>query len=147
VGGYGTVAALVLAGWAFLKADMAWVYLAAALLFELWLLSKANAIGRHPAAAGEPPYHFTEQEARIVGRFRFYFTHTAEARGLSSVLAGIGLTALVLTPWLAYRHAFVPAALIGLNVLAVAALTRRIVPMGDSGQAWDKIREGNKAAG
>jgi hypothetical protein len=144
VGGYGTVAALLLAGWTFLNAEVAWVYLAAAVLFELWLLGKANALGRHPAAAGEPPYDFTEDEARIVGRFRFYFTHTAEARGLCSVLAGIGLTALLLTPWLAYKHAFVPAALIGLNVLAVAALTRRIVPMAESGAAWEKIRAGNK---
>lgn len=146
MGGYGTVAALLLAGWTFLNAEVAWVYLAAAALFELWLLGKANAIGRHPAPAGEPPYHFTEEEARVVGRFRFYFTHTAEARGLSSVLAGIGLTALLLTPWLAYKHAFVPAALIGLNVLAVAALTRRIVPMVDSGAAWEKIRAGNQVS-
>jgi hypothetical protein len=145
VGGYGTVAALILAGWTFLNAGVAWVYIAAALLFELWLLGKANAVGRHPAAVDEAPYHFNEYEAGVVGRFRFYFTHTAEARGLASVLAGIGLTALVLTPWLAYKHAFVPAGLIGLNVLAVAALTRRIVPMGDSGQAWDKIRAGNQA--
>jgi hypothetical protein len=146
MGGYGTVAALLLGGWTFLNADVAWVYLAAAVLFELWLLRKASAMGSHPAAAGEPPYHFTEEEARVVGRFRFYFTHTAEARGLSSVLAGIGLTALVLTPWLAYKHAFAPAALVGLNVLAVAALTRRIVPMVDSGAAWEKIRAGNRAS-
>jgi len=146
MGGYGTVGVLLLAGWTFLNAGVAWAYLAAAALFELWLLGKANAAGRHPAAAGEPPYHFTEEEARIVGRFRFYFTHTVEARSLASVLAAIGLTALLLTPWLAYKHAFVQAALIGLNVLAVAALTRRIVPMGDSGAAWDKIRAGNQAS-
>jgi hypothetical protein len=146
VGGYGTVGVLLLAGWTFLNAGVAWVYLAAAALFELWLLGRANSLGRHPAAADEPPYHFTEEEARIVGRFRFYFTHTGEARSLASVLAAIGLTALLLTPWLAYKHAFVQAALIGLNVLAVAALTRRIVPMGDSGGAWDKIRAGNQAA-
>lgn len=144
MGGYGTVGALLLAGWSFLNAEVAWIYLAAAGAFELWLLRKADAMGRQPAAAGEPPYHFSEEEARIVGRFRFYFTHTSEARQLSSVLAAIGLTALLLTPWLAYKHAFVPAALIGLNVLAVAALTRRIVPMGDSGAAWDKIRAGNQ---
>ena len=145
MGGYGTVGFLILAGWSLLRADMAWVYLAAAAIFELWLLRKARAEGHHPAAVGEPPYHFTEEEARVVGRFRFYFTHTGEARQLASVLAAIGLTALVLTPWLAYKTAFVPAALTFVNVLAVAALTRRIVPMGDSGAAWEKIRAGNKA--
>ena len=143
MGGYGTVGVLLLAGWSFLNAEVAWIYLAAAVAFELWLLRKAHAMGRHPAAVGEPPYHFSEEEARMVGHFRFYFTHTGEARQLSSVLAAIGLTALVLTPWLAYKAAFVPAALIGLNVLAVAALTRRIVPMGDSGAVWEKIRAGN----
>ena len=143
MGGYGTVGVLLLAGWTFLNAEVAWVYLVAAVAFELWLLRKAYAMGRHPAAVGEPPYHFSQEEARIVGRFRFYFMHTGEARQLSSVLAAIGLTALVLTPWLAYKAAFVTAALIFCNVLAVAALTRRIVPMGDTGAAWEKIRAGN----
>jgi hypothetical protein len=61
------------------------------------------------------------------------------------MLAAIGLSALLLTPWLAYKHAFVPAALIGVNVLAVAYLTRRLMPMTDTRAAWEKISAGNRA--
>jgi hypothetical protein len=143
MGGYGTVGAMLLAGWSFLNAEVAWVYLAAAVAFELWLLGRITAAGRHPAAAGEAPYHFSEEEARLVGRYRFYFADLGAARGLSSVLAAIGLTALLLVPWLAYKHAFMPAALIGVNVLAVAYLTRRLMPMAETAPIWEKIRAGN----
>jgi hypothetical protein len=147
IGGYLTVGVLMLAGWTFLNAGMAWVYLAAATAFELWLLGRAAAMGRHPADAGVPPYHFTAEEARIVGRFRFYFTETGAARGMASVLAAIGLSAILLAPWLAYRGAAVPAGLVLINMVVAVLITRRVVPMGDTGAAWDKIREGNKAQG
>ena len=143
MGGYGTVAVLLLAGLSFLKADVAWVYLASVFLFEAWLASKMAALGRHPASVGEPPYNFTEEEARLVGRFRYFFTETGKAKQIGSILSAIGLTALVLVPWLALKHAFVPAALIGFNVLAVAWLTRRLIPMGDTGAVWEKIHSGN----
>ena len=144
MGGYGTVGVLLLAGWTFLNSSVAWAYLVAALAFEFWLAGRMAALGRHPAAAGEAPYHFSEDEARLVGRYRYYFTETVKARQLSSVLAAIGLTALVLVPWLAYKLVFVPAGLIGLNVIAVAYLTRRLIPMVDTGAAWQKIRAGNE---
>jgi len=146
ISGYLTVGVLMLAGWTFLNAGVVWAYLGVALAFELWLLGKAAAMGRHPADAGVPPYHFTEEEARVVGRFRFYFTETGAARALASVLAAIGLTAIVLAPWLAYRNALLPAGLVLINMAAVVVLTRRVVPMGDTGKAWDKIRAGNQAA-
>ena len=143
MGGYATVGALVLAGWAFLRADMAWVYLAATLAFEAWICARMASAGRHSAAASEPPYNFTEEEARLVGRFRLFFTDAVQARQLGSALASIGLTALVLVPWLAYKEAFVPAGLVFLNILLVTWLTRRLIPMADTGTAWDKIRGGN----
>jgi hypothetical protein len=146
IGGYLTVGVLMLAGWTFLDPGVAWLYLAAAVAFEAWLHARASSMGRHAAAAGEPPYHFTEEEARIVGRFRFYFTETGLARGLASVLAAIGLTAILLAPWLAYRGAALPAGLVLINMVAAVMLTRRVVPMGDTGKAWDKIRAGNQAA-
>ena len=146
MGGYGTVGALLLAGWTFLEPSVAWVYLAAAAAFEIWLLGRMAALGRHPAAVGEPPYHFSEDEARLVGRYRLFFTEAVKARQLASVLAAIGLTALLLVPWLAYKHAFVEAGLIGLNVLAVAYLTRRLIPMADTSSAWEKIRSGNSVS-
>ena len=142
--GYATVGVLMLAGWTALNASVAWAYLAAALAFELWLAGRMAALGRHPAAVGEAPYHFSEDEARLVGRYRYYFTETGKARQVSSVLAAIGLTALLLVPWLAYKLAFVPAGLIGLNVIAVAYLTRRLIPMVDTSSTWQKIRAGNE---
>jgi hypothetical protein len=144
MGGYGTVGVLLLAGWTFLNASVAWAYLGAVAAFEVWLFGRMAATGNHPAAAGEPPYHFSEEEARLVGRYRYFFTETGKARQVSSVLAAIGLTALVLVPWLAYKLAFVPAGLIGLNVVAVAVLTRRLIPMVDTSAAWQKIRAGNQ---
>ena len=143
MGGYATASIALLAGLSFLRSDVAWLYLACVLAFEAWLASKMAALGRHPAAVGEPPYHFTDEEARLVGRFRYYFTETGKVRQVASALAATGLTALVLVPWLALKQAFVPAALIGCNVLAVAWLTRRLIPMGDTGAVWAKIRAGN----
>jgi hypothetical protein len=143
VGGYGTVAVLLLAGWSFLRPDLAWAYLAATVAFEAWLAAGLAAAGRQPPAAGEPPYHFSPEDAQLVGRYRFYFTDPGKARQLSSVLAATGLTALLLVPWLAYRTAFVSAVLIGVNVLAVAYLTRRLIPMADTRSAWEKIHAGN----
>jgi hypothetical protein len=146
MGGYGTVGVLLLTGWTFLNASVAWAYLAAVIGFEIWLAGKLAALGRHPAAAGEAPYHFTGDEARLVGRFRYFFHEPARARQVSSVLAATGLSALLLTPWLAYKLAFVEAGVIGLNVLAVAWLTRRLIPMVDTSAAWEKIIAGNKVA-
>ncbi len=160
-----SVAALVLAGWAALKpAPMAWVYLTAVLAFEAWLFGVMRSVGREPVAAGEAPYLFDEVEARLVGRFRFYFTFPGIARHASSVLAAIGLTTLGLAPWLTYKGALVSAALAALNVVPVAWLTRRVAPLmmlnlqASRGSrealsmleahetAWQKIRRCNIAA-
>jgi hypothetical protein len=146
MGGYGTVAVLLLGGWTFLETSVAWAYLAAAVAFETWLLGKMSALGRHPAAAGEPPYHFSEGEARLVGRYRYFFSQTGKARQASSVLAAIGLTALLLVPWLAYKQAFVQAALAALNAGVAIYLTKRLVPMVDSAAVWEKIRAGNRGS-
>jgi hypothetical protein len=143
MGGFGTVAVLLLAGWTFLEPALAWAYLAAALAFELWLSWKIASVGRHPAAAGEPPYHFSDEEAQLVGRFRIWFTDQKLARGLGSILSALGLTALLLAPWLAYKHHFVAAALIGLDVFGLTYLTRQLTPIGDTRAIWEKIHAGN----
>jgi hypothetical protein len=52
------------------------------------------ALPRAQVPQGEPPYHFSEDEAQLVARYRFYFTYPALARQSASVLAAIGLTAL-----------------------------------------------------
>jgi hypothetical protein len=129
-GGYATVAVLLLAGWAALDPwPMSWLYLAVVFAFELWLARGIARAGHQPPAAGEAPYHFSDEEARLIGRYRFYFAMPAAARQCSSVLAAAGLTALVLAPWLLYKQQLLAAALIGLNLLAVARLTKRVAPL------------------
>jgi hypothetical protein len=119
---------------------------------------------RIPVPVDEAPYRFTAEEAAFVGRYRFYFAFPAAAREASSVVAALGLTALVLAPWLTFRHALVQAALIGLNVFAVARFTKQLAPLmalrvaaskGDRAALrmlelhdplWQKIRAANEAA-
>jgi TRAP-type C4-dicarboxylate transport system permease small subunit len=155
---------LLLAGWAALTPQpMAWVYLAVVGGFELWLARRIAALGNDPVAAGAPPYGFTEDEARLVRRYRFYFTYPLAARDASSALAAVGLSGLVLALWLTFKQAFLPALLIGCNLFAVARLTKLLAPLmslriaasrgdrdallmlGSHAPAWAKIRAGNEA--
>ncbi len=161
--GYASVAVLLLAGWAALNpAPMSWAYIAVVIAFEAWLARRMIRLPRNPVPPGEPPYHFSADEARLVGRYRFYFTYPTLARESASVLAAIGLTALVLAFWLLYKQAFVPAVLVGVNLLAVGRFTRLVSPMmalritasrGDRAAlrlleahdpAWAKIRAANE---
>jgi putative Ca2+/H+ antiporter (TMEM165/GDT1 family) len=164
--GGGAVAVLFLAGFAALwPRPMAWAYVVAFMVFEFWLLRRLKRAGSAPAAVGEAPYHFTEEEAAFIGRFRLYFTYPQIARGAASTLAALGLSALVLSPWLVFRGELLPAGLVALNILAVGTLTRRLAPLmvlrvaahkGDR-QAlrmlelhdplWEKIRAANAARG
>lgn len=124
------VAMLTLAGLAALYPQpMAWAYVVAFMLFEFWLLRRLNRAGRAPAAIDEPPYHFTEEEAGLIGRYRFYFTYPPLARTAASTLAALGLSALVLSPWLVFRGVLVPAFLVAVNLLAVGSLTKRVAPV------------------
>lgn len=142
---------------------MAWVYVAAIALFEFWLLRRLREFGDAPVAAGTAPYYFSADEVRLVQRYPFYFAYPALARDCSSVLAAIGLSGLVLGLWLTFKQAFVPAALIGLNLFAVTRFTKVVAPLmalrmaasrGDRDAllmlevhdpAWAKIRAGNEA--
>ena len=153
---------LVLAGWSFLNVAAAWLYVAGFVLFEFWLLRAVAAGGKAPVAVGEPPYHFSADEAELVGRYRFYFTYPARARAASSVLAALGLTALLLAPWLTWKQAFLQAVVIGVNLFAVARLTKAVAPLmalrtaaahadrdalrllEAHDPAWSKIRAGNE---
>lgn len=140
---------------------MAWVYVAAVAAFELWLLRRSRALGDEPVAVDAEPYRFTADEARLVGRYRFYFTYPALARDCSSVLSAVGLSGIVLGLWLTYKQAFLPAALVGANLFAVTRFTKVLAPLmalrlaasrGDRNAllmleghdpAWAKIRAGN----
>lgn len=130
MGGYGSVGVLLLAGWAALSPQpMAWVYIGVVLAFELWLARRIAEAGRGTPAANEPPYHFTAEEADFVGRYRFYFAFPGIAQQSSSVLSAIGLSTLLLAPWLTYKVAYLPAILIGANLFAVARFTKKLVPL------------------
>lgn len=127
---YGGVAMLVLAGWAALDpARISWLYLAVVAAFEVWLLGRMRAEERGPVAVGEPPYRFTAEEAELVGRYRFYFAYPMLAAQAGSVLAAIGLGAMVLAMWLTFRQAFFQGAILGLNLFAVSWFTRRVAPV------------------
>lgn len=141
---------------------MAWVYVGALAFFEFWLYRRIRGLGDEPVSIGVAPYHFTADEARLVRRFRFYFTYPTLAQDCASVLSAIGLSGLVLGLWLTYRQAFVPAALIGLNLFAVTRFTKVLAPLltlrmaASRGErdallmlevhdpAWAKIRAGNE---
>ncbi len=74
------------------------------------------------------------------------------------------MTALVLSPWLLYRQQLVAAFVVGANLFAVAALTRRLAPVmmlkigaskGDRAALrmlelhdplWEKIKAANASA-
>jgi hypothetical protein len=157
-----SAAVLVLAGWTFLNAAVAWAYIAAFIAFEFWLLRAIGAAGKGPVAVNEPPYRFNQSEADLIRRYRFYFTFPGRARTASSVLAALGLSALVLAPWLTYKQAFLQAVVIGVNLFAVARLTKAVAPvmalriaashadreaqrlLEAHDPAWSKIRAGNE---
>ena len=108
---------------------MAWVYIAVVILFEFWLARRIAAVGRDAPPTGEAPYHFTDEEARLIQRYRFYFSYPNIAAQASSVLAATGLTALVLAPWLTFKSAYLPAIIVGVNLFAVARFTRLLAPL------------------
>jgi len=152
---------LLLAGWTFLNAAVAWAYIAAFVGFELWLVRALAAGGGGPVAVGETPYYFSQDEADLIRRYRFYFAWPERARAASSVLAALGLTALLLAPWLTYKQAFLQAVVIGVNLFAIARLTKAVAPvmalriaasradrealrlLEAHDPAWSKIRSGN----
>jgi len=164
MGKWGAAAALTLAGFAALYPRLApWAYIAAFVAFELWLAGRMGAVGKGPVAVNEPPYSFTAEEAELIARYRFYFTYPAIARESASVLSALGLSAIALALWLTFMQALLPAALIGLNLFAVARLTKRVAPLlplrmaaskGDRAALralelhdplWEKIRVANAA--
>jgi hypothetical protein len=164
MGGWISLAVLLLAGFAALHpASITWLYFAAVLAFEGWLFGIVRSVGSPRVAPREPPYHFEADEARLVERYPFYFAFPGISRHSSSVLAAIGLSSLLLAPWLTYRMAYVPALIAAANLLPVAWLTRRTAPMMALGlaanrgnreavqllsahaTAWEKIRQGNQS--
>jgi chromate transport protein ChrA len=129
VGGTLAVAVLILAGLSALRSEFSWAYLLFVAGFEIWLLRRLKGVGKGPVPVDEPPYRFTAEEAAFVERYRFYFTYPALAREACSVLSALGITALLLAPWLTIKLEWVPALLIGVNLLVVGRLTKQLAPI------------------
>ena len=108
---------------------MAWVYIGVVIAFEFWLARRIKEAGHSAPATGAPPYHFTAEEAEFIGRYRFYFTYPGIAHQCASVLSALGLTAIVLAPWLTYKLAYLPAVIIGVNLFAVGRFTKLLAPL------------------
>jgi len=126
---YAAVLILVLAGLSALKPEpVSWAFVAAVFAFEVFLLARMRAAQRRPVPVGEPPYAFSAEEARLIERYRLYFTFPALAAHAGSALAAIGLAGMVLALWLTFRQAFAQGALIGANLLVVGWLTKRLAP-------------------
>jgi hypothetical protein len=139
-----SLAVLILAGFAGLHpASLVWLYVCAVLAFEGWLFGIVRSVHGRAVPPGVPPYDFSDDEARLVARYPFYFTFPGIAKHASSVLAAIGLTSLLLAPWLTYRMAYVGAVIAALNLLPVAWLTRRTAPLMALGLAANR---GNREA-
>ena len=162
MGAYASLGFLMLAGFAALRPQpMAWVFIGVVMAFELWLARRISQAGRGAPAPDQAPYHFTDEEVAFIGRYRFYWTYPSIANHSSSALAAVGLSTLLLAPWLTYKLAFHPAAIIGMNLFAVARFTKILSPMltlriaasrGDRdslrmlelhGPLWAKIRAAN----
>ena len=160
---FGSVLVLILAGWAALEPrPMSWLFMAAVAAFELWLAQRMAALNTGPVEADAPPYRFTQEEAGLVARYRFYFTYPVTAAQAGSVLAAIGLSSVLLALWLTFKGALAEGAAIGLNLFAVGWFTRRVAPVyalriaASRGKRdalrmlelhealWAKIREANK---
>jgi hypothetical protein len=127
---YGSVAMLVLAGWAALDPwPMSWAFIFAAAAFEVWLLVRMRTAEQRAVPVEEAPYHFTAEEARFIERYRLYFARPQLAAHAGSVLAAIGLAGMALALWLSFRQAFMQGAVVGANLFLVAWLTKRLAPL------------------
>ena len=127
--GLGTVAVAALAAWTFLAPPAgSWAFAAAEFAFLAWL---ARELRRADAAAllGRSREPLDADEADILQRYPLYFARPAFARECASTLAGLGLASLVLVPWLTYKLQWMPAILIGVQLFAIARVTRLMSPV------------------
>jgi hypothetical protein len=127
--GAGALVVAVLLGWVFLKpASGAWAFAGVEFAFLAWLARQVSSVDRAALRArARAPLEPDEDD--IVRRYPFYFARTGVARECASTLAALGLASLIAVPWLTYMLVFAPAALIGIQLFAVARLTRLMSPV------------------
>lgn len=129
--GIGAVIVISLGVWSSVDPAFAsWVYVVLiTFLAQLGFAIKISAVPRDPVAVNEPPYHFDRDEARVVERFRYYFTNPVSAQEIASTLSAMGLVALLLSPWLVFKQELVQAVLIGLQVFLIGPMTKKLSPV------------------
>lgn len=128
VKGLGSVAVAGLLAWVFLgPASGGWAFAALQFAFLAWLAREVRRSdpARVRARSREP---LEADEEDILRRYPFYFERPGLARECASTLAALGLASLLAVPWLTYKLVFAPAVLIGIQIFAVARLTRLLSP-------------------
>ena len=125
--GLGTLAVAGLTAWIFFGPALgAWAFAAAEFAFLGWLARELRKAASTPIRAREP---LEGDESEIVQRYPLYFQQPATARECASTLAALGLASLLAVPWLTYKLAWLPAILIGVQLFAVARLTKLLSPV------------------
>jgi hypothetical protein len=165
--GIGAGLVILIGLWAAIDPSFAsWVYVVCfVFLAQAGFMLKTANVPADPVRVAEPPYHFGRDEAELVQRYRYYFTHPESAREIASTLAAMGIVALALSPWLAYQQQWVQAVLVGGHIALIGPLTRKLAPLyalriaahkGDAeaarlhnahDRAWGKIRAARGQAG
>jgi hypothetical protein len=125
--GLGALAVAALTAWIFLAPAIgAWAFAAAEFTFLAWLARELRKAASKPSPARES---LEADEAEIVQRYPLYFQRPAFARECASTLGALGLASLVAVPWLTYKLAWLPAILVGVQLFAVARLTKLLSPV------------------
>ena len=125
--GLGALAVAALTAWLLLAPGIAgWAFAVAEFAFLAWLARELRKAASKPRPAREP---LEGDEAEIVQRYPLYFQRPAFARECASTLAALGLASLVVVPWLTYKLAWPPAILVGVQLFAVARLTKVLSPI------------------
>jgi hypothetical protein len=125
--GLGALAVAALTAWIFLAPAIgAWALAGAEFAFLAWVARELRKAASKSIRAREP---LEGDEAEIVQRYPLYFQRPALARECASTLAALGLASLVAVPWLTYKLAWLPAILIGVQLFAVARLTKLLSPI------------------
>lgn len=129
VKGLGALAVAVLTGWTFLQPPVgSWALAALEFAFLAWFSHELRRVdGAALLARASAPLE--PDEVELIGRYRAYFARPAFTRECASTLAAIGLSTLVLVPWLIYKLQWAQAILIGMMLFAVGRLTKLASPV------------------
>lgn len=129
--GIGAVVVVSLAVWGAVDPSFgSWIYVVCVVvLLQGGFHLKVSAVPREPVAVNQPPYRFDRDEARVIEKYRYFFTNPGSAAEIASTLSAMGLVALVLSPWLVYKQQLVQAALVAAHLFLIGPMTRKLSPL------------------